>query len=286
MAKIGKKEQKALNEKLFEVLSFPEASSEEVLELLNKGADPTSTVEAFEDESAICLATEIQPAEIVKLLLDNCNYDVNQGVDDESGPDAPIYCAAENPDIRVFSMLINEYNADCPLYGDFNPITKICFKYWERLESGDSNNPFESTEDLYCYLSEACHIDDQNIFWNAVLGNCLDLCKYMKQEKEISLDMERDDGESAIHLASKCSIDAEVLKWLVEDESISPETDSSTGMRPIHFASQGMFPAVEAIDYLVKCCKVDTNVQSGEGLYPIHYICRDSYVEWASLSRS
>lgn len=52
MAKIGKKEQKALNEKLFEVLSFPEASSEEVLELLNKGADPTSTVEAFEDGPA------------------------------------------------------------------------------------------------------------------------------------------------------------------------------------------------------------------------------------------
>lgn len=272
MAKIGKKEQKALNERLAEVLSSPEASSEEILELLKKGADPTATVETSEDGPIICKAAKDQPAEIVKLLLDNCDFDVNTRSDDESGPAPLANWAAQNKDTRVLSMLINDYKAECPLDGDENPLSILFFSYYKGSKYEEFDKPFKTTEDFYRYLSEDCHIDDQNIFWQAVLNNCLDFCKFMRKEKDVSLEKENNEGLSAIHLAAKFTLlDADALKWLVEEEGVSPETESSSGMRPIHIAASS--GGIEALNYLVNECKVDTSVQSGEGLCPIHYIC-------------
>ena len=274
--------EKSVNEELRDVLNLREhgpATAEEVKSLLDRGADPIT--ERGGEYPLVYWAAEHQPAEIVKLLLDKSGFDVNFKSDEEYGPEPLIYWAADNMDFRVFSMLINEYGAECPLEGGFNPIQKNCFTYAKCLKYQIHSNPFKTTEDFYHYLSDECHIDDQNIFWNAAGGDCLDLCKYMKTEKGIDLEEENVDGYAAIHLAARYSFyDSGVLNWLVNEEHISPETESLDGMRPIHVACLGGIAKESVLSFLVNDCKVDTEVQSFEGLCPIHYIAR-SGITWA-----
>lgn len=279
MAKRSKTEQMALNKELefaLDELNHGPASVEEISNLLERGADPMTEQGG---RPLVYWAAKHQPAEIVKLLLDKSGFDVNFKSDEEYGPYPLIYWAADNEDFRVLSMLINEYGAECPLEGIINPIHNICFTYSLCLMK-NQNNPFKTTEDFYHYLSDECHIDDQNIFWNAAGGDCLDLCKYMTAEKGIDLEEENVDGYAAIHLAAQSVTNIGVLKWLVDEEHISPETESSSGERPIHFACRDWVPSMKAIDFLVNCCKVDTEAQSVQGLCPIHYIAR-SGITWA-----
>ena len=268
----------SINEELLRALEEVPASVEEVSALLKKGADPVSAVRG--GRSVLYWAAEDQPCEILKLLLDRSDFDVNYKSDEEYAPEPLIYRAARNIDFRVLPLLINEYGVECPIGGNYNPIHWVCVNYAARLRNRNKKkyNPFKATEDFYLYLRDECHIDDQNIFWNAVRGECLDLCKYMTTEKEIDLELENDEGKAAIHLAAETNGYTDILKWLVFEEHISPETESSFGMRPIHFASMGL-PHESVLSFLVNDCKVDTTAQSDEGFCPIHYACNYGW-EW------
>lgn len=268
-SKRSKSEQQVLNEELAYFLDESEhgpTTVEEISDLLERGANPMAEREG---RPLVYWVTQHQPAEIVKMFLDKSGFDVNYKSDEEDGPEPLIYWAAYNRDLRVFSMLINEYGAECPLEDDHNPITRIC------TIKGNQNNTFKTTEDFYLFLRDECHIDDQNVFWNAVRADYLDLCIFMKSEKGIDLEKEKENGNAAIHLSIHPFQfhDIKVLQWLVNEEHISPETESRTGLRPIHVACSD-FPSEAVLSFLVNDCKVDTEIQSGEGLCPIHYIAR------------
>ena len=255
---------KSVNEELVKATDEVPASVEEISALLKKGADPVTAGCGGDGESVLHYAVRDQPCEIVKLLLDHSDYDVNHVSDDEFGPEPLIYLAAENPDFRVFSMLINDYGADCPTEGSYNPVYSFLMS-WRHSEI----NP----NDVCLFLSDACHIDDQHIFWNAVRSNSLELCKYMYEERDVSLEEEDEEGYSAIHIAAQ-SYEPDVLKWLVEDLGVSPETENTEGMRPIHVACNLAITYQSNLIYLVKDCGVDMTVESDECLLPVHYLTR------------
>lgn len=268
---MGKKD---VNEELRDVLDFWKhgpATAEEVKSLLDRGADPMFPGDG--NKLLLFDAIHQQSSEIVKILIDHA-----AGVSDLIKTDSDysfsvLSEAVNNDDCSVLSMLIKDYNAIRPsammlryLLGLF----LLKFVWGVKLESC-----FDSFESLCTFLKELFEIDDQMLFWCAIRGGYVDFCKYLNDKKDISLELETEEGEDAIHLASSSFGSLGVLKWLVEEVGLSPESENSKGMQPIHSAcDSSSCSCFEQIRYLINECNIDPDVPSEDGMCPIHYVAR------------
>ena len=279
----GNMSKKSVNEELKDVLDLWEhgpATVDEVKRLLDRGADPIASIEGetsffFQNEETLLQsATRWQTAEVVKLLLDSSENIKKTIVDDVNFSFDLLYEAAMNMNPAVLPMLVKEYKAELP--SDEKVLRCIVSAFLYRFVMGtELDSVFDSFESLSSFFKDLLPIDDQNLFWSAITAGYVDYCKFLLENTNVSIEMENEDGFSAIHIAASSFNGYKSLEWLIEEEGVSPEVENSNGMQPIHSAcdsdSCGCF---EQIRNLVNKCNVDPNTPSEDGMCPIHFVAR------------
>ena len=102
----------------------------------------------------------------------------------------------------------------------------------------------------------------------ACLHDCIEMVQFLV---DLGCDQTivNEDGELAIHIASRISLD--ITRLLTKCDINSLNLDGET---PLHIACKS--EKVDIINYLVEDAKCDVNIPNAEGNHPLHIACKQS----------
>ena len=102
----------------------------------------------------------------------------------------------------------------------------------------------------------------------ACLHGCTEIIQYLV-EFRCDQTIVNEDGELAIHIASRMSLELTQLLTRCDINSLNSDGDT-----PLHIACKS--EKMDIINYLIEDAKCDVNIPNAEGDHPLHIVCQQS----------